>query len=88
VGLHEPYKEDALIGENLLIDIKIVGDLWNSAPASHNVLEKKLSNPNGDLTIPDCVTGQPTSISDEIVKIIDGRMSGNHVQCQAQWGDN
>jgi hypothetical protein len=82
-GLHEPYVEDSPIGENLVTDAKIYYDLYNSAPASHGQLEGNLQT----VMVPDCVTGQPTSVTDEIITIIGGRISGNHVQCQAKWGD-
>lgn len=83
-GLHEAYVEDDPIGDNLAIEAKIVAGLWNTAPAFRNVLESKLQQ----IKIPDCVTGNPTSITDEIIEIIGGRVSGSHAQCQAQWGDN
>jgi hypothetical protein len=82
-GLHKAYTVDSLIGANLETEILAGIDLYNSSPVSHGQLEGNLDS----VLIPDCATGQSTSISAEILKIIAGRMSGNHVQCLPQYGD-
>ena len=82
-GLHYFYGGVSPGGETLVTDLEVLSNLWNTSPASHNAFEGKIAT----TTVPDCVTGEQTTIPTEILRIITGRANGTPVQCQAQWGD-